>query len=79
MAMWRSGWKTAGPLEMLTVSGDAPGTWTTLLAGKGSGVRIPDAPPFRGELKIGSQRQRVPIAGLKIDPLPGQGVAGVLN
>ena len=49
------------------------------LAGKGSGVRIPDAPPLRVELKIGSQRQRVPTSGLKIDPLPGQGVTGVLN
>jgi hypothetical protein len=43
------------------------------------GVRIPDAPPLPVELKIGSQRQRVPISGLKMDPLPGQGVTGALN
>src|SRR5258708_6301529 len=46
---------------------------------RGSGVRIPDAPPLLVELKIGSQRQRVPSSGLKMDPLPGQGVTGALN
>ena len=42
MAMWRSGWKTAAPLEMQTASGAAAGTWTTLLAGKG--VRGSESP-----------------------------------
>ena len=79
MAMPHSGWKTAAPLEMQTASGAAKRSWTTLLAGKGSGVRIPDAPPLHVELRIGSQRQRVPMFDLEIDPLPGQGVTGVLN
>ena len=34
--------------------------------------------PFH-ELRISSQCGRVPISGLRIDPLPGQGVTGALN